>query len=664
MKELAEISGVGPKTLSLFHKVGIYNLDDLLSYYPRKYRIVQRSDMSKVLNGDKVIIDGIVEGQPSVSSVSRKLKKILFRFSSGNNIYNIVAFNQLYLCNELKPGMAITVFGKFDQSRNMIVVQEIRKGKLPNRIQIESSYALTEGLTKHVLTKAIYEVIESGFWIEDHVPSYLKERYHFPEKMWSILMIHTPEDILSYKRALQRLKYEEFFWYLLRLRYLKQCTGDGVTSVPRVFDVEKLSWFIDRLPFSLTRDQWETVKCIQADFLSSKRMNRLVQGDVGSGKTIVAFIACYMNYLSGYQTALMVPTEILVNQHYQAALELFRGINIKICLLTSSTTFKEKSQLYQKIREGEVDFVIGTQSLIQEGLEYCNLGLIITDEQHRFGVNQRELLKNKGAFPDVLSMSATPIPRTYAFTIYGDMDVSSIKAKPAGRKEIITYFKREKDLLEVLSLMKKELDEGHQIYVIAPAIENADEDILGNVIQLKEKMILAFGKIARVDIVHGKLLSFEKNQTMKEFEQGNINILISTTVIEVGVNVPNASMIVIFQANLFGLSTLHQLRGRVGRGDTQGYCILVAKEDSEKLKMLESCSDGFEISEYDFKTRGEGDLFGIRQSGDVPLKLANIKKDYDLLLRVKRDVDEFWEDKLFEKDFKYLLEQLSVDILG
>ena len=289
--------------------------------------------------------------------------------------------------------------------------------------------------------------------------------------------------------------------------------------------------------------------------------------------------------------------------------------------------------------EGKIDFIIGTQSLIQEKLKYKNLGLIITDEQHRFGVNQREELKNKGIMPDVLSMSATPIPRTYALTIYGDMDVSSIKTKPKGRKEVITYLKKEKEINEVLGLIKKEIDHHHQIYIIAPSIEENDNKELNNVQILKEKFELAFNKIAKIGLIHGNLSNDEKDSIMKDFEKNKIQILISTTVIEVGVNVPNASMIVIFQANYFGLSTLHQLRGRVGRGDIQSYCILICKEEQERIKMLETCTDGFKISEYDFTHRGEGDLFGTKQSGDAKFRLADLKKDFQLLLRVKEDID-------------------------
>lgn len=642
MVNLEDIEGVGPKTGELLGKIGIKNIDDLIYYYPKKYNVIKRSDMDNISNGDKVVIDGIVEGQPTVINLSPKLKKIIFRISNKRNIYNINAYNQLYLCSELKSGVMVTVIGKYDKIKNAIVASEVRRGLLPDKIRIEPIYQAVSGLNKKSINKFITSVLESDYNIIDYVPNDIACKYNFMNKKLAVRQIHNPDDVVSYKRAVQRLKYEELFIYLFRINYLKSKLNKDEKALCKKFRSVDVDKFIHKLPFELTADQKECISDIKNDMASKKRMNRLVQGDVGCGKTIVAMIASYINYLAGYQTALMVPTEILANQHYEEALKLFKNTDMRVCLLTSSVSKKLKKEIYKEINDGEVDFIIGTQSLIQNELSYYNLGLIITDEQHRFGVNQRNELKNKGVFPDILSMSATPIPRTYALSIYGDMDISNIKTKPSGRKEVITYFKKDNNIMDVLKMMKSQIDLGHQIYVIAPAIVEDDEDSINNVVKLKEKMELAFGKICKVGAVHGKLDSSEKDKVMKKFESGKIDILISTTVIEVGVNVPNASMIVVFNANLFGLSTLHQLRGRVGRGDTQSYCVLLAKESCERLKMLENCNDGFEISEYDFVHRGEGDLFGVKQSGDVALKLANIRKDFNLLLRVKEDVDEFF----------------------
>ena len=480
----------------------------------------------------------------------------------------------------------------------------------------------------------------SGYKVQETLPEYLIEKYNFLSKNEAIAQVHNPTDIILLKKARQRLKYEELFMYLLKINYLKQKLSDDDSAIKRDIDRSKIDKFIKKLPFELTVDQNTVIDEILNDMASQKKMNRLLQGDVGSGKTIVALIATYANYLAKYQTAIMVPTEILATQHYNEAVKLFEKEKMNIALLTSSTKAKEREKILKDLADGKIDLIIGTQSLIQEKIKFNNLGLVITDEQHRFGVNQRTEFKNKGVAPDVLSMSATPIPRTYALTIYGDMEVSSIKTKPANRKDVVTYFKRERDITDVLEMMKKEVDQKHQIYVIAPMIE-ADDKELENVSDLEEKMNKAFGKICNIGAIHGKLEPKEKAKIMKDYEDGKIDILISTTVIEVGVNVPNASMIVIFDANIFGLSTIHQLRGRVGRSDIQSYCILIAKDNQERLKFLENCYDGFEISEYDFKNRGEGDLFGIRQSGETGLKLANVKKDFQMLLKARDDVLEF-----------------------
>ena len=641
MKKLIELEGIGSKTSKLFEKLDIYSDLDLITYYPKRYDILKRTDMNSVKDKDRVVIEGVVEGVPIVSQIRPKLKKIKFRISNGVGIYNVCVYNQVYLLKELKAGINVIVIGKYDSFKNLINGIEVRNDKLPKNVIIEPIYGMTDGLNKKVISKVIDDVLNSDIDVVDYIPEYLRDRYHFVDKMNAIREIHHPSNEINFKRAKQRLKYEEFFLYLVKIRYLKYF-NNNVSGNNKVFDNSLVNDFINNLSFELTSDQKKTIDEIRCDMLSNKQMNRLVQGDVGSGKTIVAFIAGYMNYLAGYQTALMVPTEILASQHYQSALELFKNTDIEVTLLTSNLTKKQRNDILKRINNGEIRFIIGTQSLIQEDVNYKGLGLIITDEQHRFGVNQRNLLKSKGIVPDVLSMSATPIPRTYALTIYGDMDVSSIKTKPKGRIEVSTLVKREKDILDVLKLMKEEIDKGHQVYVVAPAIENDDEDELNNVMKLKEKMELAFGKICEVGCVHGKLENDEKSKIMSRFESGDVKILISTTVIEVGVNVPNASMIVIFKANLFGLSTLHQLRGRVGRGSIKSYCVLLSKEPCDRLDIMEKTSDGFVISDYDFKNRGEGDLFGVRQSGETEFKLADIRKDFDLLVRVREDVDEFF----------------------
>ncbi len=663
MEKIEQIAGIGPKTQELLEKLKIYTIEDLIEHYPFRYEVLKRSNLQEIKDGGKIIIDGEVEGQPTVIYISPKLKKIIFRINTGNNILNITIYNRVYLIESIKSGKYVTIIGKYDKLKNTIIANEIRMEKLPPIPKIESIYYTTAGLSKKNISKYITSLIMDGYKPEEKLPDYLLEKYDLLSKYESIAEIHNPTDITLLKKARQRLKYEELFFYLLKINYLKEKINNDEHAIARTIDNKKIDTLIKKLPYELTPDQKTSLKEILNDMASKKRMNRLLQGDVGSGKTIIALISAYANYLSKYQTAIMVPTEILATQHYNEAKKIFKNQKINIALLTSSTKQKEKTKILNDLKEGKIDLIIGTQSLIQENIEFKNLGLVITDEQHRFGVNQRKEFKNKGISPDVLSMSATPIPRTYALTVYGDMEVSSIKTKPIGRKEVITYSKKEKDIINVLELMKKEIEQKHQIYVIAPMIESDNEDE-ENVTDLEEKMNKAFGKICKIASIHGRLDPKEKNNIMTKYEKGEIDILISTTVIEVGVNVPNATMIVIFDANLFGLSTIHQLRGRVGRSDIQSYCILISKENQERLKFLETCQDGFEISEYDFKNRGEGDLFGLRQSGEIGLKLANIKKDFQMLLKAKEDAIEFLQNpnkQAYENTYKELEKLNSID---
>jgi ATP-dependent DNA helicase RecG len=667
MNELETIEGIGPKTKELLNKIKIYTVEDLLNYYPYRYDIIKRSDLSNLSDGDKIIIDGIVEGQPTTIYINKSLKKMIFRISTKTMILNITLYNRTHLYSDLKSGKEVTIIGKYNKLKNTVIVSDIRFGLLPPSAKIEPIYYTTEGLTVKQISKFESIALENDYDVIDLVPRYIEEKYNLMNKKSAIKNIHVPEDILLLKKARQRIKYEELFMYVLKINYLKNKINNDNLAIERNIDKDKLDKFIKSLPFELTLDQDKAVNDIINDLSIKKRMNRLLQGDVGSGKTVIALIAVYANYLSKYQSALMAPTEILAVQHYEEAKKIFSKYKLNIALLTSSTSNKDKKTIYEELENGKIDLIIGTQALIQENVKYKKLGLVITDEQHRFGVNQRDTFKGKGISPDVLSMSATPIPRTYALTIYGDTDVSSIKSKPKGRKEIITVFKKEKDITDVLEMMKKELELNHQIYVVAPMIDTESDSEKESVYDLEEKMNKAFGKISKIGIIHGKLDPKDKDKVMKDFEKNKINILISTTVIEVGVNVPNASMIVIFNANMFGLSTLHQLRGRVGRGDTQSYCVLVAKESEERLRFLENTSDGFEISEYDFQTRGEGDLFGTRQSGELGLKMANIKRDFKMLLKAKEDADEFINMLLtFETnpEFGPILEELKkVDTL-
>lgn len=649
--ELTQIKGLGMKTCEKLDKLGIKDIKSLLTFYPFRYNIIKRSNLKEVKNNEQITIDGIIESIPSIFYFKGKKDKMNFKLNTGFKTFNIVIFNRGFLKNKLTIGTEITVVGKIDKIKSIIVVSDLYFGKI-DKERIEPVYHTTFGLSNKQIRKYINSTVNLGYEIDDYIPTFISQKYHLLNKSEAIRHLHNPVDEIKLKQSIKRTKYEELFVYMLKMNYLKQSKKID-HGLKRDISYDKVEQFIDDLPFELTRDQIKSVEEIYKDLTEDMRMNRLLQGDVGSGKTIVAFITMYINYLGGYQSALMAPTEILAQQHYQNSKELFKKYNIDIALLTGKTKTKEKKEIYEKLKNGTIDFIIGTHALFTDDVIYKNLGLVITDEQHRFGVNQRSNLKNKGTTPDILYMSATPIPRTYALTLYGDMDVSNIKTLPSGKKQIITTLKTEKEIKDVLTSMYNELKQRHQIYVVAPLIEESDKIDLKNVYDLEEKFNKAFGKICNIDILHGKMKPSEKEEVMQKFKENKINILISTTVIEVGVDVKNATMMVIFDAERFGLSALHQLRGRVGRSALESSCILISDYDSERLNVMTTTNDGFEISEEDFKIRGHGDLFGTKQSGDMTFKIADIKEDYKILLQAKKDSMEFLlnnkEEELKEK---------------
>lgn len=623
----------------MLNKLGIYNIYDLITFYPFRYNLIKRSDLNSLMDKDRIVMDGYIENTPSLFRFKSKLDQMRFKLNTGSNLMNVTIYNRGFLKSKLNIGTYVTVIGKYDKIHNSIVASELRFGSIL-KDTIEPVYHTTYGLSNNQLEQYIKELLENNIEIKDYIPSFLKEKYLFNDKLIDIKNIHNPKNLNDLKKSIRRLKYEELFIFMLKMNYLKN-NKEIKKGLKRVVDYNLVNEFINKLPFTLTPDQDKTVKDIYDDLVSEKRMNRLVQGDVGSGKTIVAIISMYINYLSGYQSALMAPTEILAEQHYNNIKNIFKNYNINVCLLTGKIKAKEKLEILKKIKSGEYDFIIGTHSLQSDDVEYNNLGLVITDEQHRFGVNQRSSLKNKGTTPDVLYLSATPIPRTYALTLYGDMDVSSIKTNPGGKKEIITTLKKESDMKDVLNSIYKELKQGHQAYIIAPLIEESDKSDLKNIYELEENMNKAFGKLYNIGILHGKMTDIEKEEVMNKFKNNEIQILISTTVIEVGIDVKNATMMVIFDSFRFGLSTLHQLRGRVGRNTIQSYCILISNKETERLNVLTKTTDGFKISEEDFRLRGSGDLFGLRQSGDMKFKIANLKNDYKILLMAKEDSEKF-----------------------
>jgi len=649
--ELKDVKGIGPKSLSLLNKIGINTIEDLVTHYPFRYDILERNTLSEVEDGNRIVIDGKVESVPMLMRFKAGLNKMNFRLVTPSGVVGVSIFNRAFLKSQLTVGTGITVIGKYDKLKNVITASDIKMGVLTNKVKIEPVYHCTTGLTnKNLSTYINMALLLYGKDINDYIPDKYIDKYHFLNKKTSLNIIHNPSTAEKLKEVKIRLKYEEFFEFMFKINYLKYQNKKERTGLTRNIDRSLIDKFIETIPFQLTNDQLKAVDDLVNDLNSPYRMNRLLQGDVGSGKTIVAFIGMLANHYSGYQSALMAPTEILATQHYNNLKGFLKKQKIRIELLTGSTTKKEKQDIYKGLKDGSVSMVIGTHALIQDEVEYNNLGLVITDEQHRFGVHQRANLQNKGIKPDVLYMSATPIPRTYALTIYGDMDVSIIKERPKGRQKIDTYVKKNSEIKDVLEMMYQELKKKHQVYVIAPLIEDSENSDLTTVCRLRDQMKLAFGEHYRIDIVHGKMASQSKDLIMEQFKNNEVQILISTTVIEVGVDVPNATTMVIFDADRFGLSTLHQLRGRVGRGTSKSQCILISDSDTARLKVMETVDDGFIISEEDFKLRGHGDLFGTKQSGDMSFKIADIKNDYKILLQAKKDSEEYLLDSTTDSD--------------
>ena len=642
--ELNQIKGIGESTIKVLAGLRIEDAEQLICYYPYRYNIIKKS--KELIDGENVVVNGICENVPSVYYISKKLNKMTLRINTGLLVSKVTIFNRAFLKSSISVGTELIVIGKYSQKDNSITASDIRLGKLERTI-VEPVYHTNLKITSKKINKLIMSTISYCSAL-DYIPAVYNEKYNFPDKMTAIYCIHAPNDLSLLKASIRKLKYEELFIFMFKINLLKSTAKSG--GVKKDIPYDKVINLINNLSFTLTDDQQKSINHIYDDLKSDKKMNRLIQGDVGSGKTIVSFISLYMNFLAGYQGTLMAPTEVLAQQHFQNIKQILSGL--EIALLTGQTKAKEKSVILSKVQSGEIDILIGTHALLGDNVQFKNLGLVVTDEQHRFGVNQRSNLNNKGFRPDILYMSATPIPRTYALTIYGDMDISNIRTMPNGRKPVKTFIKSTSDITEVLYMMLNELKNKHQIYVISPLALESDDSNLEDIKTLEEKMTKAFGKVATIGTLHGKMRPKEKDEVMKKFKNNDIQILISTTVIEVGVDVPNATMIVIFDSYMFGLSTLHQLRGRVGRNSLDSYCILISDRETKRLKILEGTNDGFKISEEDFKLRGSGDLFGERQSGDMQFKLADIKRDYNILVRAKEDAEEFASTSLDTTEYK------------
>lgn len=645
---LEDIKGIGPKTLKLFQNLNIFTIQDLITYYPYKYKLYHPVTLDNYEENTEALINGYVASDAKIYYIKRNLNKISFRLNTGTKLINVTIFNRPFIKQHLLLNKYISVIGKYNVKTNTFTASDIKLTPII-KDEIEPIYHTTQGLKQVNIHKIINNLLKKNIYVPSLIPEeYIKE-YSLLDKLTAIKEIHNPTSTNNLKQAEICLKYEELFEYTLKINYLKYLKDKTTTSYIKTFDTSKLDNLISSLPFKLTDSQVNAVEDIKNDFNSPKHMNRLILGDVGSGKTIISFLALYMNYLSGYQGVLMAPTEILIKQHYENIKKILTDLNIEI--LTGSTTKKDRDKIIENLKNGQIDILLSTHSVLNDDVVFKNIGLVVTDEQHRFGVNQRKNLQNKGENVDVLYMSATPIPRTLALTIFKDMDITEIKTKPLNRKPKITKLYKTSEIKEVLYEMLDEIKKGHQIYVVSPLIENEEENTkLASVNYLYEKINVALNGKVPIGVLHGKLKNEEKENIMNDFKSNKTKILISTTIIEIGVDVSNATMIVIFNAERFGLATLHQLRGRIGRNDIESKCILISDYDTPRLKILEESEDGFYISEKDFELRGAGDLFGVKQSGDMVFKIANLNKDFKILKKCSEDSLNFLNKHINEID--------------
>ena len=634
---LSVLPGIGPKSAEKYKKLGIETVEDLLLYFPFRYEDFKSKNVLDLEDGEKAVVSGIVSTPANVQYYGYKRNRLRFTIKQGELVLAVSFFNQPYLADKIELGQTVAVFGKWDKAKGALTGM-----KLLAQVEddLQPVYRLSQGVSQSALVKVIKTAFEAGLdqLLEENLPQILMDKYHLLSRRQSVRAMHFPKDLEEYKQALRRVKFEELLFFQLQLQVLKEENRSVGQGIVLDWDKKKLKALQAKLPFTLTEAQERSLNEILADMRSPYHMNRLLQGDVGSGKTVVAGLAMYAAVTAGKQAALMVPTEILAEQHLQSLTSLFPSL--RILLLTGSLKAAERRERLELIQTGQVDLIVGTHALIQEGVHFHDLGLVIIDEQHRFGVAQRRILREKGQNPDVLMMTATPIPRTLAITAFGDMDVSIIDQMPAGRKEIITRWVKHQQLNLVFDWLVKEIQKGSQAYVISPLIEESEALDLKNAIALEEELIAYFGDRARIALLHGKMKGEEKEAIMQAFKQGEIDLLVSTTVIEVGVNVPNATVMIIMDADRFGLSQLHQLRGRVGRGDKQSYAVLVANPKTEsgkrRMKIMTETTNGFVLAEEDLKLRGSGEIFGTRQSGIPEFQVANLIEDYPILEEARK----------------------------
>lgn len=646
IKELSDIKGVGPKTLAKLHLTGIRTIEDLLFYFPASYEFHHLDACSEIVIDKPLTLEVSVTKKAKIFFIRKKLDKLTFQVICGHREFSVHLFNRRYLSNILLPGQKVVVTGKFTTNlanftaSNVVLSKHFEPG-------IKPVYHIKD-IKEASLQKMFQQLLAMALDIHEPIPQYLLNKHQMPSINQVIRQIHQPLSDLDIQEAKKRIIYEELLRFAIKIETLK-ALNQNIVTVKKKYDIDRVRAFIKTLPFELTDDQKQATNEIFKDLKRDKQMNRLLQGDVGSGKTIITVIASLAVVSAGFQVAYMAPTLVLALQHYQTYLDYFQLEDIGVSLLTSEQSLSEKEAIKEKIRRHQTDIIVGTHALIQDDIDFHHLGFVIIDEQHRFGVAQRRLLRQKGSTPDILLMSATPIPRTLAISIYRDLDLSFIKEKPKGRLPITTEIIAFEALDIAITQIKKTIANGHQAYVICPMINESETS---NRLSVTETMSLISKKMGsgyQLSMLHGKMKGTEKSQVIKDFEANITQVLISTTVVEVGIDVPNATIMVIMNADSFGLAQLHQLRGRIGRGSIQSSCYLVVDDPlaaSERLEIMTKTNDGFVISEYDLKTRGPGEVFGQMQSGIPPLKMANLIDD------------QLWLEKAFE-DAQWVLKQQS-----
>ncbi|WP_371860866.1 ATP-dependent DNA helicase RecG [Alkalibacterium kapii] len=653
---VASLSGVGEKRAEALNDLGIVTISDLLTYYPFRFEDLTVKSIEEIEDNDKVVLTGTAISEGTVSYFGRKRNRLSFRMNCEHVIVPVTFFNQPYLKKQIDAGKEIKVFGKWDATRKSLNGIKILSTELTN--QQEAIYHSSKKIRQSTILKLIKQAWKQyNEVIPEDLPERLRREYNLLTFKEMIHLMHFPTDDLDLEKARHSVIFREFFIYQLKMIWLKRQLKQTQSGQMIDYDVRQLITFFDSLPYELTSAQKRVVNEICKDLKTNGQMFRLLQGDVGSGKTVVAASAILAAKTAGKQAALMAPTEILASQHKQSLDEMFKNTDITIELLTGSTKKKERDNILEQLEVGKIDCVVGTHALIQEDVRFQTLALVITDEQHRFGVGQRKMLREKGLNPDVLFMTATPIPRTLSITTYGEMDVSIIDEMPSGRKPIKTFWIRPKHFERMTNFLKEELKKGNQVYVISPLIEESEMMDVENATTLFHMYQEILGEKAAVGLLHGKMVSAEKEAIMEEFQRNEIQVLVSTTVIEVGVNVPNATLMIIHDADRFGLAQLHQLRGRVGRGKQDSYCILIAdpkgEKGAERMHIITETSDGFVLSQRDLEMRGSGDIFGKKQSGLPEFKVADIIEDFDVLEEAREAARQLIYSKEFYQDEDY-----------